>query len=62
MGGKDVIALTLSLAFDDNGIRGVGDGPVNVEGSSRLNLQMYGGSATYRGETTAEGSFKARAL
>lgn len=53
MGREDVVALTLPLAFDDDGIRGVRDGPVNVEGSSRLDLQAYSGSATCRREARA---------
>lgn len=39
MGGEDVIPLTFALSFDDNRVGGVGNGPVDVEGSTRLYLK-----------------------
>ena len=53
MGGEDVVPLTLALAFDDNGVGGVGNGPIDVERATRLHLERTV-SAWRRGELRCE--------
>jgi hypothetical protein len=40
VGGEDEVALALAFAFDDDHVRGVGDDPVDVEGTTGLNLRV----------------------